>query len=80
MPLPLSSIVLAGMMVEAGSSEEEEAVCGFWLCTLPSLQWLIVVFSDNNSECLEHYCNRVLRHHYHCNKPTIIYMQGEVQW
>lgn len=53
---------------------------GFWLCILPSLQCLIVVFNANNSEFFEHYCNRVLRHHCHCNKPTIINMQGEVQW
>lgn len=70
--------VLTGIMVEAGSAEEEEAIYGFWLCILPSLQWLIVVLG--NSEFVEHYCNRVLRHHCHCNKQTIMNMQGEVQW
>lgn len=68
--LPLVFHVLTGIMAEAVSSEEEEAICEFWLCILSSLQWLITVLNANNFEFVEHYCNRDFRHRCHCNKQT----------
>lgn len=63
-------------MAEALSSEEEEAVCGFFAlaksCIFSSLQRLIIVLNASNFEFVERYCNRDLRRHCHCNKEILI--------